>query len=195
MRTRYSWLAGLFALAALSWHASSHATEFTLDPARTLVSFEMRSLGTIQRGEFDRAAGTVRLDSSEARGELDIVIDARSLKAGSEATAKFVRGPSMLNTAVHREIAYQAKYIAFSGGRPVRIDGQLTLLGVTRSVALYVSRYACADDSARRQRCTIVATASVKRSAFGMTRYMMFAGDEVRLAIHAEGVSVEGGAS
>jgi hypothetical protein len=29
----------------------------------------------------------------------------------------------------------------------------------------------------------------VKRSAFGMTRYRMFASDEVKLAIQAEGVS------
>jgi polyisoprenoid-binding protein YceI len=193
MRTRYSWLAGLFALAALSWHASSHAAEFTLDPTHTLVSFEMRSLGTTQRGEFNRAAGTVTLDSAAARGELDIVIDARSLKAGSEATAKFVRGPSMLNTAVHPEIAYRAHRIDFSAGRPVRIEGELTMLGVTRAVALDVSSYDCTGQL--DQRCTIAATARLKRSAFGMTRYMMFASDDVKLAIQAEGVRAEGGES
>jgi polyisoprenoid-binding protein YceI len=187
MRTRYSWLASLLALTALLWHAGCHATEFTLDPTRTLVSFEMRSLGTTQRGEFNRAAGTVTLDSREERGELDIVIDARSLKAGSEATAKFVRGPSMLNTAAHPEIAYRAHRIVFAAGRPTRIEGELTLLGVTRAVALDVSNYDCAGEL--DQRCTIVASANVKRSAFGMTRYMMFASDEVRLAIQAEGVS------
>jgi polyisoprenoid-binding protein YceI len=187
MRPRHAWLAGLIALTALCWHASSRATEFTLDPSRTLVSFEMRSLGTTQRGEFDRAAGTVTLDSAEARGELDIVIDARSLKAGSAATAKFVRGPSMLNTAVHPEIAYRAHRIVFAADRPVRIDGELTLLGVTRAVALDVSSYDCTGRV--DQRCTIVATASLKRSAFGMTRYMLFASDDVKLAIQAEGVS------
>ena len=187
MRTGHSWLAGLIALTALCWHASSHATEFTLDPSRTLVSFEMRSLGTTQRGEFDRAAGTVTLDSAAARGELDIVIDARSLKAASAATAKFVRGPSMLNTAVHPEIAYRAHRMVFAANRPVRIDGELTLLGVTRAIALEVSSYDCTGTP--DQRCTIVATASLKRSAFGMTRYMLFASDDVKLAIQAEGVS------
>lgn len=187
MRTRHSWLVSLLALSALCWHASSRATEFTLDPTRTLVSFEMRSLGTTQRGEFDRAAGTVILDSAQARGELDIVIDARSLKAGSVATANFVRGPSMLNTAVHPEIAYRAHRIVFSADRPMRIDGELTMLGVTRAVALDVSSYDCTGHLDRR--CTIVATASLKRSAFGMTRYMLFASDDVKLAIQAEGVS------
>ena len=88
------------------------------------------------------------LDSAEERGELDIVIDARSLKASNEATAKFVRGPSMLNTAAHPEIAYRAQRIVFSQGQPARIEGELTLLGVTRSVALHVSSYDC--DGERR---------------------------------------------
>ena len=84
MLARHTWLACLLALAALLWHAGARATEFTLDPSRTLVSFEMRSMGTTQRGEFRRAAGTVMLDSAEERGELDIVIDARSLKAAAK---------------------------------------------------------------------------------------------------------------
>jgi polyisoprenoid-binding protein YceI len=184
MLTRHSWLAGLLALGALLSHTNSGATEYTIDPARTLVSFEMRSLGTIQRGEFSRAAGTVELDCDEERGALAIVIDARSLKARSEATTKFVRGPSMLNTEAHPQIEYRAQRIVFAGGRPARIEGELTLLGVTRSVALDVSSYDCIDE-----RCAIAATANVKRSAFGMTRYMMFASDEVKLAIQAEGTS------
>ena len=187
MLTRHSWLASLLALTAISWHVSSRAAEYTLDPGRTLVTFEMRSLGTTQRGEFGRASGTVMLDTDEERGAIDIVIDARSLTANTEATAKFVRGPSLLNTEEHPQIAYQAQHIVFSGGRPARIEGELTLLGVTRPVALHVSDYDCNGEI--DQRCTLVATAHVKRSAFGMTRYRMFASDEVKLAIQAEGVS------
>jgi polyisoprenoid-binding protein YceI len=186
MLAPHSWLASLIALTAIVGHASCHATEFTLDPSRTLVSFEMRSLGTTQRGEFSGATGTVTVDSAEERGEIDIVIDARSLKANTEATAKFVRGPALLNTAEHPEIAYQAQQIVFSEGRPARIEGELTMLGITRPVALYVSTYDCTGES--DQRCTMVATAYLKRSAFGMTRYRMFASDEVKLAIQAEGV-------
>ncbi len=188
MLTRYHWLAALFGLGALLAHSSSRATEYTIDPSRTLVSFEMRSMGITQRGEFSRAAGTVMLDSAEQRGELDIVIDARSLKASSAAAANFVRGPSMLNTEVHPEIAYRAQRIVFAQGRPARIEGELTMLGVTRSVALDVASYECMSDSAPAQRCAIVATTSVKRSEFGMTRYRMFASDDVKLAIRAEGV-------
>lgn len=189
MLTRHRWLAGLLGLGALLSHHPVRATEYTLDPGRTVVSFEMRSMGTLQRGEFRRTAGTVLVDSAEERGELDIVIDARSLRASTEAAAKFVRGPSMLNTEVHPEIAYRAQRIVFAQGKPARIEGELTLLGITRSVPLNVASYDCDDESVAGERCAIVATASVKRSAFGMTRYMLFAGDDVKLAIQAEGIS------
>ena len=189
MRNRHSWLAGLLAFGAvLLPHAHARASEYTIDPQRTVVSFAMRSIGTTQRGEFGQTTGTVMLDSATERGAIDIVIDARSLTAGSEATARFVRGPSMLNTDLHPEIAYKAQRIVFAQGRPARIEGELTLLGVTRSVALEVSHYDCPGASAPAQRCSIAATASLKRSAFGMTRYRLFASDDVQLAIHAEGI-------
>jgi polyisoprenoid-binding protein YceI len=95
----------------------------------------------------------------------------------------------MLNTEAHPEIAYRAERIVFAQGKPARIEGELTLLGITRSVALKVSSYDCADESIPGERCALVATASVKRSAFGMTRYMLFASDDVKLAIQAEGIS------
>jgi polyisoprenoid-binding protein YceI len=189
MLKRYAWLAVLSGIGALLSHSQAGATEFTLDPSRTVVVFEMRSLGTLQRGEFRHTAGTVVLDCEEERGELDIVIDARSLQASNQATTKFVRGPSMLDTATHPEIAYRAERIVFSQGKPARIDGELTLLGVTRAVPLQVSSYDCDDSSESGERCAIVATANVKRSAFGMTHYMLFASDDVKLAIQAEGVS------
>jgi polyisoprenoid-binding protein YceI len=188
MRTLHSWLAAVFALGALLAHSRAGATEYTLDSSHTVVTFEMRSMGTLQRGEFSRTSGTAMLDSSAQRGELDIVIDARSLKAGNAVTTNFVRGPSMLDTEAHPQIAYRAEHIVFLRGQPARIEGELTLLGITRSVPLHISSYGCRDESSPGERCAIVATASVKRSEFGMTRYMLFAGDEVKLAIQAEGV-------
>ena len=189
MLARHAWLAGLLGLAAFLPHTPACSTEYTLDPSRTVVSFEMRSMGTLQRGEFRRTAGTVMLDSAEERGELDIVIDARSLHASNEAAARFVRGPAMLDTEAHPEIAYRAQRIVFSQGKPARIEGELTLLGITRSVPLQVAHYDCDDEIVPGERCAILATASVKRSAFGMTRYRLFASDDVKLAIQAEGVS------
>ena len=51
MLTRHSWLASLLALSAICWHASSHATEFTLDPTRTLVQLDEKLWTIVPRAE------------------------------------------------------------------------------------------------------------------------------------------------
>ena len=78
--------------------------------------------GTLQRGQFNRTAGTVTLDSVQERGELNIVIDASSLRASNAAATRFLRGPSMLDTEAHPEIAYRAGHIVFAHGKPARIE-------------------------------------------------------------------------
>jgi polyisoprenoid-binding protein YceI len=187
---RFSRRSRSIALAALVFLACGHATatEYTIDPERTDVSFEMRSLGSVQRGRFHGAEGTVALDAGTAGGRVDIVIDARSVEAGNQGIETLLRGPGLLDVHAHPQIGYSARRVIFADGGPARIEGDLTLRGVTRAVPLDVARYDCTSPNLQTQRCSIVASATFSRSAFGMTSYRLFASDEVILAIHAEGV-------
>jgi polyisoprenoid-binding protein YceI len=169
----------------------SSAVEYTIDRDRTAVTFEMRSLGTLERGELTGAAGTVTLDPSGGSGLIEVVVDARTVETDSAWVRRFLRGPAVLNVEVYPKIVYQAQRMVFVDGALARIDGDLTLLGVTRPVPLAVTHDDCANQASRvEQRCAIVATGRFSRSAFGMTRYRILANDEVTLAIHAEGVRV-----
>jgi polyisoprenoid-binding protein YceI len=184
-------LTGVFILTAAASVPCAHAamSEYTLDPARTVVSFEVRNLGGIasQRGKFNGATGSVSLDAEGQSGSVDIVIDARSLEAGNASVQKFMRGESLLNVEQFPEITFKAVRVAFRNGEPRQIEGELTLLGVTRPLSLNVTDYACnraGDD--RQQRCRMTAIATFKRSSFGMTRYLSFTSDDVTLAIRTE---------
>lgn len=186
------WFTALVALATALIMSGARATaaEYAIDPARTVVSFEVRSPGSsVQRGTLHGAIGTVGLDPWAGSGWIDIVVDARSIETGNKVTENFLRGRGLLNVEQYPEIAYKAERVVFAYGEPQRIEGELTLLGVTRSVPLTVSEYACTPRVLLvRQRCTIDANATFKRSEFGMTRYTTFTSDEVKLAIRAEGV-------
>jgi polyisoprenoid-binding protein YceI len=160
-------------------------TEYVIDPARTTVSFAVKRLGFSRGGEFTSVAGTVMLDAAANSGSVDIAVDTRSVRTGSEPEENFLRGPNMLNVEHDTEIAYKAGHIEFVNGRPLRIDGELTLRGVTRPVSLTVVGYACPIDLVPgRRKCVIDATAVFKRSEFGMTGYRPFISDDVRLSIH-----------
>jgi polyisoprenoid-binding protein YceI len=164
------------------------AERYTIDPARTMVSFEVRSFGVLRhRGRFRKSSGSVSLDPKADAGTFDVLIDARSIQAGNDAELKIMRGAGFLNVEKFPEISYKAEHVSFYDGDPIRVDGELTLLGVTHPVPLRVTAYRCTEpvDLALR-RCMMDASAIFKRSEFGITGSMPLAGDKVRLAIHAE---------
>ena len=183
---RTLWLTAIFVFAAMAATppVQAAAAEYTIDPAHTAVSFEVRNLGGIasQRGKFNGTTGSVALDAEDQSGRVDIVIDARSLEAGNGAIEQFMRGQNLLNVEEYPEITFKAARIEFQHGEPRRIEGELTLRGITRALALTVTDYGC-----KRSRCTMTAVANFKRSAFGMTRYLTFTSDDVTLAIRTEG--------
>ena len=179
----------IFGLCALITHAlipiGAHAATRTyeLEPAHSTVSFEVRNFGiTKRRGVFDAVTGTVALDSKSRDGLIDILVDARSVRTEDVAVQTFLRGSSFLNVGQFAEIAYRGERIVFLGDAPSRIDGKLTLLGVTHDVTLTVSDYNCQEGSGS---CVFNATASFRRSEFGMRQYLGLVSDEVRLDIHS----------
>jgi len=190
---RSIWLIGVFTFTAMAGAPRTYAavSEYTIDPARTVVSFEVRKLAGIatQRGKFNGATGSVAIDTEGQTGHIDIVIDARTLEAGNAAVEQFMRGASLLDVEAYPEITFRAVRIVFRNGEPERIDGELTLRGVTKALTLTVTDYECKRGraNAEPQRCKMDAVASFKRSEFGMTRYLTLTSDEVKLAIRTEG--------
>jgi polyisoprenoid-binding protein YceI len=164
------------------------AERYTIDSARTVVSFEVRSFGIFrQRARFGTTSGRVSLDPQAGTGNFDVVIDARTIQAGNEARLRIIRGTDFLNVEQFPEISYKSAHVVFYDGEPIRVDGNLTLLGVTHSVVLDVSGYHCTPPATwQPRRCMMDASANFRRSEFGMNGSMPLAGDRVRLAIHAE---------
>jgi polyisoprenoid-binding protein YceI len=185
---RMIWMSAAAIAVLFKASAPANAGEFVLDPARTKVEFEMRALGGAQRGEFTGVSGTVALDPRTESAQIDIHIDAGSVAASNGAVERVVRSRSMLDVEEHKDIAYRADRVTFEDGAPKQIVGELTLRGVTLPIVLAVSRYECAPPDDEPERCSMIAAASFKRSAFGMTAFRALAQDEVRLAIRAEGV-------
>jgi polyisoprenoid-binding protein YceI len=154
---------------------------YSIEPAHTVVTFQVSNLGIAKRrGVFNAVAGKVLLDPATGEGSVDIVVNAESVQAGDRATQTFVRGESFLNVDKYSEITYRADHVVFAGTKPTRVEGQLTLLGVTRTVPLTVSGYRCDD-----QQCVLDAVATFRRSEFGMNHYLALVSDNVRLEIHS----------
>jgi polyisoprenoid-binding protein YceI len=164
--------------------------EFTVDPAHTFATFEVRHLGiSTQRGRFNHTTGKAVFDAAAGTGELTITIDARSIDTGNEAIEKLLSGDDFFNVEKFPEIVFRSTSVSYKEGRPDVIDGELTLLGATKPVTLTVTSYNCTQLPFLIQvRCGLDAFTTIRRSDFGMTSLLRYVSDEVKLLVQAEAV-------
>lgn len=168
-----------------AWSAES----FVLDPSHTFPSFEIRHQGiSIMRGKFNRSQGRVMLDPQGQSSAIEVIVDAGSGDTGHEGLNQKLLGSNFFDTARFPEIRFASNNLEFVDGKPVRANGNLTLLGVTRPVSLEIRDYACTlQFLTRRPMCGADVHAVIKRSDFGMNYAIPLIGDEVKLAIEVEG--------
>ena len=165
--------------------AQAAPESFSNDPGHTFPQFEVRHLGiATQRGRFNKTSGTVTIDTDAGTGSADIRIDARSVSTGNEELDRLLRGAFYFAVVDHPEITYRATAMHFEGGKPVRVEGELRFLGVTRKVALSVSGFGCMRFPLPR--CGADLSTSFRRSDFGLTAMANFVGDEITILIQAE---------
>ena len=164
------------------------AGTYDIDPKHTYASFEIDHLGfSTQRGQFNRSRGSLRYDPAQQQGEVDIHIDAASLDTGLAARDDILRGEDWFNVAANPDILFRSTAFVFEGNRLIAIDGRLTLLGQSRPLRLDIQRVKCGLNFVSRKRgCGADATATLRRSDFGLNNGLPFIGDEVRLRIQVE---------
>jgi polyisoprenoid-binding protein YceI len=165
------------------------AETFTLDPGHTFPSFEIRHQGiSIMRGKFNRSQGKVMLDAEKQTGAIEVRVDATSGDTGHDGLNQKLLGSNFFRTAQFPEILFQSSSVEFKDGKPVAATGNLTLLGVSKTVTLEIRDYGCTTQFlTRRPMCGADVHAVIKRSDFGMNYAIPLIGDEVKLAIEVEG--------
>jgi len=164
------------------------AAEYNIDSTHTYASFAIDHFGfSTQHGRFNTTQGTLHFDEETGTGTVDIRIDATSLDTGFDLRDTVLRGSEWFNVKDHPDIRFRSQRFLLSDGRPVAVEGTLTLLGETRPMRLEIQRFKCGLNLVIRKRgCGADAEGTLRRSDFGMRTGLPFIGDEVRLRIHVE---------
>jgi polyisoprenoid-binding protein YceI len=172
---------------------SAIAATYNIDPTHTYPSFEADHMGlSVWRGKFDKTSGTVTMDRAARTGGLDIKIDPASIDFGLEAMNKHAKGEDMFNVGKFPTITYTSKSFKFEGDQLVAVDGELTLLGVTKPVTLKVNKFKCImHPRYKKEACGADASAEFKRSDFGLNYGLPNFSPEVKLAIQIEAIKAD----
>lgn len=184
----------IVAMAAASAATTACAADtYNIDPNHTYPSFEADHMGTsIWRGKFDKTSGTVVLDRQAKTGAVDIVIEASSIDFGLAKMNTHAKSAEMFNVEKFPTMNYKSRSITFSGATPVAVEGELTMLGVTKPVKLTINKFKCIlHPMLKREVCGADASAEFKRSDFGLNIGLPAFAPEVKLAIQIEAIKAD----
>jgi len=176
-------------LLALVFAGSCQAAEtFTIDARHTFPVFEINHLGfSTQRGRFNKTEGKIALDRAAGTGSVDIRIDSGSIDMGLEDWDKHMRGEDFFNVAQHPFMSFTADRFTFDGEKPVAAEGTLTLLGIAKPVALKITGFNCGTHPINKKAlCAADISTTIRRSEWGMKKYLPAIGDEVTIKIPVE---------
>lgn len=159
----------LAACPAVAVAAASGAV-YRIDPMHTYPSFEADHMGISRwRGKFDHSSGRVVLDRQQRTGTVRVVVDASSIDFGLPALAKWARGKDFLDVDRYPDAVYEGRLAGFADGAPTRVEGHLTLHGITRPLAMKINSFKCIPHPIyKRELCGADVSARFRRDAFGL---------------------------
>lgn len=135
-------IATVAALAAPAVPAQS--VTYAIEPGHTFPAFEADHMSmSLFRGKFDRSSGQVVLDKAAGTGTVSVDVDLSSIHFGNADLDKLMAGPDYFDTTQHPTAHYEGTLEEFVAGKPTRVDGRLTLRGVTRPVPLEIRAFKC----------------------------------------------------
>lgn len=184
------------AVAALPLTAAASPESYTIDPYHTYVSFEVDHLGfSRMRGMFTQTnPAKMTLDRAAKTGSIEITVRTASIATGDNdkgsrprARDEHLRSPDFFNVAEFPTMTFRSTKVAFKGDNPGQIDGNVTLLGVTKPASLTVDFWKCGQHPvSKREMCGGNASGTIKRTDFGMKYGVPAVGDEIKLFIEIE---------
>jgi polyisoprenoid-binding protein YceI len=167
--------------------ADVQAGEFAVDPNHTQVGFTVLHLGFSNfSGRLSDVSGTLSLAGGDHAGsKLSVTIPAKTFNTPSDKLNGELVSADWFDAAKYPTITFTSTKVTPTGPDSATIAGDLTLHGVTKPITLN-AKFVGAGPSPMTKAYTVGfdATGTIKRSEFGVTKYVPFISDEVELTLH-----------
>ena len=177
-------------IATLAPGSNAWARDYEFNRVHSQVSFEVSHLGfSMSQGRFKGLSGGFSFNPKHwGRSTCDVHIDVRSVDMGDIAWNKKLLGKGWFDSARHPEIRFVCTRMEQTDDQHGKLHGELSLLGVSRPVTLDVTLNRIGMDKyALQHSAGFSASTRIRRSEFGMHRFIPDIGDEVTIRIEIEG--------
>jgi polyisoprenoid-binding protein YceI len=147
-----------------------NTNNWNIDAAHSGINFSVRHMVVSKvRGRFAKYTGELRLDESDLTSStLTVEIDATSIDTGVTQRDDHLRSEDFLDAQKYPVLRYESRRIEKVSDERYRVDGDLTIRGVTRNVRLDVEYGGRAVDPWGNERVGFTARAAIDRKDFGL---------------------------
>jgi polyisoprenoid-binding protein YceI len=175
--------------ASIAQAAVAPAGSYQIDPAHTNVGFEVVHLGIGSVvGRFNRFQGTIQFQpGGDSRVAIDIEVASIDTNVGQRDN--HLRSADFFDAAQFPVMRFESTKVDYNAeGAPIAVQGNLSFHGVTQPVTLTVTPLGAGAGPLGETRAGFKATATIKRTAFGMNKLLAIAGDDVTINLNVEGI-------
>ena len=169
--------------------------KYKVDPEHSTVLLKVKHLNTSWTFcHFDQVSGEFTVDPAKPEsGSLKVVVAASSIATGQAARDGHLKSADFLDVAQFPEITFTSKKISKSGEGKYKVEGELALHGVKKSLSVDLEEVGTSD-SKFGVRAGYFGTFSVQRKDFGITFMPDAVGDEIAVTVSVEGIKGDGNA-
>jgi polyisoprenoid-binding protein YceI len=171
--------------------AAATVENYKFDKAHTQILFFVDHLGfSKSQGEFHDYDGYFTFDrENPANSKVEVTIQTASIDMDDKPWDDHLKNADFFNVEKFPTMVFKSTDIKVTGDDTADITGDLTILDVTKPVTLSV-KHNKSDKHAFSGKYVsgFSASATVKRSDFGMTYGLPAVGDDINLMIEVEGI-------
>ena len=146
-------------------------TNWSFDPAHSEIGFKVRHMMFSKvSGTFDTWDGDFQFDpDNPTEANAHIEIDAASIDTGNEERDGHLVSGDFLCVEEYPTIDFETTGVEKVGDGELRLDGELTICGITKPVSLDTEFHGKATDPWGAQRVGFTATTELDRKEFDIT--------------------------
>lgn len=159
---------------------------YAIEPGHTQVGFSLLHFGfTYYSGAFSNVSGTLDLDAkTPSASKLSVTIPIASVQTTSDKLTDELKSDQWFDAAKFPNATFVSNAVKRIGKTDAIVTGNLTLHGVTKPETLKVHFVGAGiNPMDKNYTAGFEATATIKRSDFGVKMYVPYVGDDVKLHI------------
>jgi polyisoprenoid-binding protein YceI len=176
------------ALVAASFGATA-ADKYEFDGNHTNVVFSWTHFGLSNpSARFAKVEGELLLDTADlSKSSVNVTIPVDSLRTDVPKFDEHLRSADFFDLAKFPTVTFKSTKVEKAGDTKLKVTGDLTIHGVTKSTVLDVTVNKIGDHPmAKKPAAGFDANVTVKRSDFGIGNYAPNVSDEVKIHITTE---------